>query len=262
MIDKNEHRKIMFEVLREIYSSSYSHALGFKGGTMLYFFYGLDRLSVNLDFDLAVSAEADQVRDLIREILKEYGSIEEDEDKRNTIFFLLRYRKGAHGVKIEISKRPQEEVEYEFKNFYGVRVKCLKVEDAFASKLAAATERKRTAGRDFYDVYFFLKNNYDFNEKIVEERTGGSTEEYLRYLRKFIDEKITNKMVLGGVGELIEEDKKDWIRNKFKDELLAQLDFFLKEKYKKAPLKDNSFKGIFRYFILKNYGSLENCVEQ
>ena len=234
MINKDKHRKILFEIIREIYSSPFAYALGFKGGTMLYFFYDLDRMSVDLDFDLLAEQEAEEVRNFVRGLLKKHGEVKDDQDKRNTIFFLLSYEKHSHGIKVEISKRTSANSEYEFKNFYGTQVQCLQVSDSFAFKLVAATDRKRTAGRDFYDIYFFLKNNYDFNEKIVKDRTGGSTEDYLRYLRKFIDEKITNKMVLGGVGELIEEDKKDWIRNKFKDELLAQLDFFLKEKYKKS----------------------------
>ena len=232
MINKDKHRKILFEIIREIYSSPYAYALGFKGGTMLYFFYDLDRLSVDLDFDLLADQEMTEVRDFVRNLLKKYGEVKDDQDKRNTIFFLLSYEKHSHGVKVEISKRSSANAGYEFKDFYGTQVQCLRVSDSFAFKLVAATDRKRTAGRDFYDIYFFLKNNYDFNEKIIEERTGKSTSEYLKYLRKFIDEKVTNKTVLGGVGELIEEKKKNWTRNKFKDELLVQLDFLIKERTK------------------------------
>jgi predicted nucleotidyltransferase component of viral defense system len=228
MINREEHRKVLFEIIREIYSSPYAYALGFKGGTMLYFFHNLDRLSVDLDFDLlADPEEAEEIRDFVRNLLKKHGKIKEDQDKRNTIFFLLSYKEHSHGVKVEISKRYPADVGYEFRNFYGIQVQCLRAPDAFASKLVAATDRKRTAGRDFYDIYFFLKNNYELNEKLVEERTGRSIQEYLKYLREFVDKKITNKTVLGGVGELIEENKKNWIRNSFKDELLARLDFWI-----------------------------------
>ena len=54
MLNKKKHRQVMFEILRDIYRSELGFYLGFKGGTMLYFFYNLNRFSVDLDFDLLV----------------------------------------------------------------------------------------------------------------------------------------------------------------------------------------------------------------
>ncbi|MFW5888109.1 MAG: hypothetical protein ACOCVY_00125 [Patescibacteria group bacterium] len=56
-----------------------------------------------------------------------------------------------------------------------------------------------------------------------------------RDLREYIDKHVTNRAVLGGVGELVEENQKNWIREKFKKELLARLDFFLEEYKKSSP---------------------------
>lgn len=42
-------------------------------------------------------------------------------------------------------------------------------ETIFANKLVALTERN--TNRDIYDVYFFFKNMWDINEKIIIERT-------------------------------------------------------------------------------------------
>ena len=38
MLDQKKHRKILFEIIKEIYDSPIAAWLGFKGGTMLYFF--------------------------------------------------------------------------------------------------------------------------------------------------------------------------------------------------------------------------------
>ena len=52
MLDVKKHRQVMFEAIRDIYGSEWGSFLGFKGGTMAYFFDGLDRFSTDLDFDL------------------------------------------------------------------------------------------------------------------------------------------------------------------------------------------------------------------
>jgi predicted nucleotidyltransferase component of viral defense system len=47
------HKTVLFQILKDIYSDSLlAPFLGFKGGTAAVMFYGLDRFSVDLDFDL------------------------------------------------------------------------------------------------------------------------------------------------------------------------------------------------------------------
>jgi len=53
IVNKEEHKKIMLNILADISSNPLlSVNLGFKGGTCAYFLYGLNRFSVDLDFDL------------------------------------------------------------------------------------------------------------------------------------------------------------------------------------------------------------------
>ena len=53
MLNKEKHQLIMGQILKDIYTDTLiSSLLGFKGGTCAYFFYELDRFSVDLDFDL------------------------------------------------------------------------------------------------------------------------------------------------------------------------------------------------------------------
>lgn len=228
MLSIKEHRKYLFNILTDIYSSPIGKYLGFKGGTMLYYFFKLDRFSVDLDFDLLDESKATLVPEEIRKILKKYGAINDEKDKFFNIFFLLSYQKGQQGIKIEISKRSSL-ARYEIKNFFGKSVITMSIEDAFAQKLVAATDRKRMASRDFYDIYFLFKNNFNFNEAIIKERTQKNTREYLTFLKKFINKNISEKNILHGIGELVDEKQKDWIKKNLKNELISQIDFFLAE---------------------------------
>lgn len=221
MLNVKEHRKYLFNILTDIYDSPAGKYLGFKGGTMLYYFYGLGRFSVDLDFDLLDESQAVLVSQKVREILEKYGTITDDRDKFYNIFFLLSYQKGQHGIKIEISKRSSL-AQYEIKNFFGKSVIAMKIEDAFAQKLVAATDRKRMASRDFYDIYFLFKNNLSFNEEIIKDKTKKNTREYLVFLKKYIEKNISSKNILRGLGELLDEKQKDWAKKNLKKELISK----------------------------------------
>lgn len=227
MLDQKLHRKIMFEILRDIYNSDLGFILGFKGGTMLYFFYNLDRFSVDLDFDLLDITKENTVLKKIEKILKPYGKIYDVYNKKHTLFALLNYKNGERNLKIEISKRIVYENKYEFKNLYGTDIKCMTIEDSFAHKLLAATGRRVAVNRDFFDLYSFWKNGYEFNQEIIKKATEKSVKEYLKFLRDYVEKNLNQKNVLQGLGELVSAKQKDWIKKNLKQELLNYIDFNL-----------------------------------
>ncbi len=229
MLNQPQHRKFLFEILRAIYSSQIGHWLAFKGGTMLYFFHELDRFSVDLDFDLIDLEKEQIVFDEIKKILRKFGEIKDEKNKHFTIFFKLDYQKTLQNLKIEISKRDPKINKYEFLDFYGITVRTLAIEDAFAHKIIAATSRKSIANRDFYDIYFLFKKNIIPNEKIIFAASGKSSLQYCQYLKKFITQNLTAKNCLEGLGELVDARQKIWIKNSLKKELMAQIDFFVDE---------------------------------
>lgn len=228
MFDIKRHRHILFELITDIYRSGLGVFLGFKGGTMAYFFSGLDRFSVDLDFDLLKSDEKEKIFLGLPSILNKYGKVVEKTDKKSTLFFLLNYEKGSKNIKIKISKRKNNEEYYSIVNFYGTDVVVLKETYAFANKLLACTQRKKIANRDFYDVYFYLKKGIFPDKNIVENDSGKKYEEYLRYLILFIEKNLTNKNILHGLGELVNEKQKFWIKNNLKNELMNRLNFLIK----------------------------------
>lgn len=223
-INISVHRNILVSVLKDIFTDhEISKYLGFKGGTAVLLFYQLERFSVDLDFDLIDADKEDLVFKKIEEILKKYGNVK-SQKKRYSLFFLLVYKDkldGAQNIKIEINKRYFGS-KYEIKSFLGIPMLVMVQEDIFAHKLVAMHERIGKANRDIFDVWFFLKNNWPINKKIIEERTNISYKEFLKVCIQGL-EKINNKNILAGLGELLNEKQKYWVKENLKNDTLFLL---------------------------------------
>lgn len=232
MMDQNKHRTAMYRLLTNILRDTYlSVVLGFKGGTACYFFYDLPRFSVDLDFDIItekgdINLISQEVYARIKSIISNEGfEIKDERLKLNTVFFLVSYEKDYQNIKIEISQRDFPN-KYEIKDFFGLSVKTMIKADLFAHKLVAATERKKTASRDFYDIYFFFRESWPINEDLIKLRTGKTLKNYLPELEKFIEKNLPNKNILQGIGELLNEKEKNWVKNNLKNELLRIIAFY------------------------------------
>lgn len=222
MLDIKTHRTVLLQILKEIYTDiSLGPLLGFKGGTAVYFFYDLKRFSVDLDFDLLDSSKEDFVFEKIEKILSEFGEIEDKFKKRYTLFFDLSYAKGSHKIKVEINRRDFGS-RYEVKNYLGISMLVMTKEDMFAHKLAALHDRKDIANRDIFDIWFFLKNNWEINEEMIKKRTDLSLKEYLKKCIKTI-EKENERYILQGIGELLDEKAKNWAKKNLKKDALFLL---------------------------------------
>ena len=229
MLNREKHQLLMGQILKDIYTDvTISPLLGFKGGTCAYFFYGLPRFSVDLDFDLLVVNEENQkvVFEKIVGILSTYGQVKDKYVKRFTVFALLSYGNDDHNIKVEINIRnPVEHIKdhYEMKEYLGISMFVAKKDYLFAGKLSALTLRNETAMRDIYDIHYFAKNNWDINEEIIRERTGKGTKEYLSDCIAFI-EKVKDNQILQGIGELVASEKeKAWIKTHLKTDAIFML---------------------------------------
>jgi predicted nucleotidyltransferase component of viral defense system len=221
-IDISTHKTILFQILKNIYSdTSISPFLGLKGGTASFIFYGLDRFSVDLDFDLLEEERADHVFERVIAIVKKYGDLKESYKKRFTLFCLLSYDDKSRNVKVEINRR-QFGSRYEIKTYLGVSIQVMLLEDMFAHKLMAMNERIDDTSRDIYDVWYFLQARYPINKAIVENRSKISFEELVRKCIRQL-EKMDNRRILVGLGELLTPNQKDWARAKLREETIALL---------------------------------------
>ena len=161
------HKTILFRILEDIYSDTeISPLLGFKGGTAALMFYGLNRFSVDLDFDLLDKTKEDAVFKKVIEIVKKHGTIKESSKKRFNLFCLLSYEDEARNIKVEINRR-QFESKYELKTYLGISMLVMVPGDTFAHKLMAMHERINKTSRDIYDVWFFLEHHFPINNRWI-----------------------------------------------------------------------------------------------
>jgi len=228
MLNKQNHNLTMSNILKDIYSdTSIAPLLGFKGGTCAYFFYDLPRFSVDLDFDLFNSDENTQklILEKIVNILSVYGKIKDSYIKRYTIFAMLSYSYTDHNIKVEINTRDftgHARKYYEIKEHLGTSMLVAKKEYLFSTKLIALTERKELASRDVYDILYFARNNWDIDSEVIKSRTGRSIKEQLANCIKSVETLNENK-VLHGLGELVDEKQKTWIKENLKADTIFML---------------------------------------
>lgn len=221
-LDISTHKTILFQILKEIYSDTMiAPFLGFKGGTAALIFYGLDRFSVDLDFDLLDEFQEEIVFERVNNIIRKYGTIRESNRKRFGIFFVLSYEDAARHIKVEINRR-QFGSRYEIKTYLGVSMLVMIPADMFAHKLMAMHERIGKTSRDIYDVWFFLQNRFPINQAIIEDRSGMPFDKFIQTCIGQL-EKLNNRHILDGVGELLTSSQKDWAKAKLRDDTIALL---------------------------------------
>lgn len=219
------HKNILLQILVDIYSdNTIGPFLGFKGGTAAYLFYGLDRFSIDLDFDLLDETKEEYIFERIKKIIKKYGTIKEAEIKRFNLLFVLSYdqkEKNAQNIKVEINRRDFGS-KYDLKSYMGISMLVMNREDMFANKLMAMYERLGKTNRDIFDVCSFAKNNWLINKEIVEKRASMPFKEFLQKLVSGL-EAFNDHNILDGLGELITEKQKAWVKAKLKTETLFLL---------------------------------------
>ncbi len=228
-LDKDVHKKMMLRILSDISGDAFLvNNLGFKGGTACYFVYGLDRFSVDLDFDSLNEEKDELIKERLLKLLAKYGTI------KTKTSIKLKYSEQYQSLKIDFSTRHKNNK----KNSYEVKevvsrlpLKVLKKEDIFAHKLVALTNRgfdkvdgqAVVANRDLYDINFFFKKMWNFNEDIILLYTGKKADEYLQYAIDFIEKNVNETNILDRIGELVDEKKRIWIKKNLKNEVLKEL---------------------------------------
>ncbi len=229
----------MGRILKDIYQDAFlAPVLGFKGGSCAYLIYDFPRFSVDLDFDLFKpdSETQETVFEKIGLILSKYGSIKNKYIKRDTVFFLLSYGEADRNIKVEVSTRSLSQETnklYELKEYLGIPMEVAKKDYLFAGKLAALISRSETAARDIYDIYYFAKNNWEINSKVIAITTGKNLSDYLTDCIEKI-EGVKENQILKDLGELLEEKEKIWVKKSLKAEAI-----FMLKNYQATTIKNS-----------------------
>jgi len=215
------HKQILTQLLLLI-GKNFKDKLSFKGGTCAYLFYNLPRLSLDLDFDILEHWSAEDLENL-KTVIEKCCKVKDFYEKRFTIFFLLDYQLGAPNIKLELNKRVWQNNHYQDIWFLGVKMKIVDQETLLTNKIVALTDRKQTVSRDLFDVYYFLKMGFNLNPLLIEERTGKSIQEYLKLLPGFIEKHYTAKNILQGLGEVLDNEQKQWVKNDLIKEVIDEI---------------------------------------
>ena len=224
-MNNNRHKFYLTQILIDLYSDrELARCLGFKGGTALMFFYHLPRFSVDLDFDLLEIEKAEYVYAKVKGILFKYGKIRDEAQKFFGDVLELDYGYGERNLKIEISHRKHDS-EYEIKNLLGINIKTMKMSDMFAHKLVALLGRKEIADRDIFDCWWFMSRQTPVKTAMIEDLTQKPYSDYMQECIHVM-ENLPKRSLLYGLGELLEQDMKTFVRNKLRTEILTLLRFY------------------------------------
>lgn len=226
MLNNQKHKDVIIKILKDIYLDiSLGPLLGFKGGTAAMLFYGLDRFSVDLDFDLLNPEKEDYVFEKISKILNRYGKLNDATKKYYTLFFELNYENYERNLKIEINRRSFGS-RYNILNFFGISMQVMAKKDIFANKLAAMYERGDKTNRDIYDVWFFLQNGWPINKELIEKRLNLKIDDVIKKSLSRL-EKLTDRPILSGMGELLDDRQKAWVKTNLRKETIFMLKVML-----------------------------------
>lgn len=215
-----KHKSYLIRILKDIYDDvELGQALGFKGGTALLFFYQLPRFSVDLDFNLLQPEKQDLAFEKIRAIVLKYGEIHDEAIKHYGLVLVLDYGEGERKLKVEISNR-QFDNHYEIKNLLGISIKVMTKPDMFAHKVCALLDRPFFTNRDLFDCWFFMQQQTPINKQIVEVRMKKPLADYLQDCIAHL-EKMNDRNRLQGLGELMGDEMKTFVKTKLRLETIA-----------------------------------------
>lgn len=198
------HKFQLLKVLTEIVDNHpLSSNVYFKGGTCATMLGYLDRFSVDLDFDLKKNANKLKLLPEFKKIFKKLDLKVEKGDGKN-LLFVLKYdapKDQRNTLKLSIADVFVEANEY--KAFFLAEIDrmviCQTIGTMFANKLVAPIDRynkhEKIAGRDIYDIHHFFSKGYTFKKEIIEERMKMSAEDYIKKLIRFIEEKMTDRVL-------------------------------------------------------------------
>ena len=225
-LDYSKHKNLLLQILKDIYSDpEIAPFLGFKGGTAALMFYDLTHNSVDLDFDLLDEKKEQKVFEKIQKIAANYGKIVDSRMKIFNLITIISHDLKSQNIKIEVNRRNFGS-RFELKTLLGISMLVMTQEDMFANKLMAMYERIGKTSRDIYDVWFFAKNNWPINKKIVEDRAKKPFKKVLNNCISLL-EKMDNKHILDGLGEMLAKSQKDWARAKLRTETIFLLKAWL-----------------------------------
>jgi len=227
------HKAWLYRVLMGFADDSLiAKTLAFKGGTCAAMLGWLDRFSVDLDFDYAGEMEQmEEVLEHMEGVFDELGLTIKDASKHAPQYFLKYPAKEGdrNTLEIDVTFPPAKTNEYTLLRFSEIdRILCVQTKETMvANKLVALQDRYQKtgaiAGRDIYDINFFLLRGFRYNREVIKERSGKDAIQFFEDLIKFVEEYITEQILTQDLNTLLPFDRFRQIRKTLKRETLMLL---------------------------------------
>jgi len=227
------HKAELLRLLMSIFDNpKLSRLLAFKGGTCAASLGWLDRFSVDLDFDLMDLKEKKAVHNEMKKVFSDLDLTIVSEASKS-LFYVVRYKTKPgmrNSIKIGVMADFVKANKYDkyFLSEIDRYALCQTKETMVANKLVALIDRykryKTIAGRDLYDIHYFLSRGYSYSNEVIKERTGMSAASYFEKLIVFIEKHITEKIITEDLSFLLPAKTFQAIRKTLKRETIVLIE--------------------------------------
>ena len=216
----------MINILHWLFSSSVAPYLAFKGGTLAYFCYDLDRYSTDIDLDLLDHTYEQAVMDEITSLLSRLGDIKNTTLGADLHRWIFRYDLQSTNIKVELNKRDLTHNQYEIKPIHGMDIRCMDTSSMVSNKLLALGDRRYN--RDLYDTHFFRVQGYDYEENIIQARSDKTVKELITHIiQELPNHYAENTILADGMGDVLTDPQKIRVKNHLVTETTKLLQLYL-----------------------------------
>ena len=199
------HRAWLFRLLSALADNNFVVAkMAFKGGSCAAMRGCLNRFSIDLDFDfIGRKNEVIKMRQEIEKIADDLGLAVKDKSQRGLQYFLKYETRDSsrNTIKLDALLPPPKSNQYEPVKLDEIdrMVLCQTKETMVANKLVAPLDRfaktGSLAGRDIYDIHWFLMNGFSYGAAVIKERQKLSLEKFFGKLIDFIEKEVKQKYI-------------------------------------------------------------------
>lgn len=199
------HRAWLFRLLTALADNNFLVAkMAFKGGSCAAMRGWLNRFSVDLDFDfIGRRDEMAKIRQEIEKVANNLGLVIKDKSLKGVQYF-FKYEtrgRGRNTIKLDALMPPPKSNKYETVKLNEIdrTVLCQTKETMVANKLVTPLDRfaktSSIAGRDIYDIHWFLMNGFSYDAQVIKERQKMNLKKFFKKLIKFIEKEVKQKFV-------------------------------------------------------------------
>jgi hypothetical protein len=186
----------------------------------------LDRYSTDIDLDLLDHAYEQQVIDEITALLSRLGDIKNTTLGADLHRWIFRYDLQSTNIKVELNKRDLIYNQYEIKNIQEQDILCMDTSSMVTNKLLALESRRYN--RDLYDTHFFRVQGYEYDENIIQARSGKTVKELITHIiQELPDHYAENTILADGMGDVLTDVQKPRVKNHLVTETIHLLQLYL-----------------------------------